>query len=61
MKSLHIKLIKSRIGNKPKMNKTLTALGLKKTNDTVIHSDIPQVRGMINVVRHLVMVEEKTT
>ncbi|MCB0279907.1 MAG: 50S ribosomal protein L30 [Calditrichaeota bacterium] len=59
MAKLEIKLVKSRIGNKPNMNKTLTALGLKKTNDVAVHNDQPQIRGMIQVVKHLVTVEEK--
>ena len=58
MANLEIKLVKSRIGNKPKMNKTLTALGLKKTNDIVTQPDVPQIRGMVNVVKHLVEVKE---
>jgi large subunit ribosomal protein L30 len=37
---------------------TIKALGLGRPNYTVIHTDTPQIRGMINTVRHLVKVEE---
>ena len=34
------------------------ALGLRKLNKTVVHTDTPQIRGMIYKIRHLVLVEE---
>ncbi|HPK15304.1 MAG TPA: 50S ribosomal protein L30, partial [Clostridia bacterium] len=34
------------------------ALGLKKTQSSVVHEDNPAVRGMIFKVKHLVKVEE---
>jgi large subunit ribosomal protein L30 len=37
---------------------TIKALGLGRPNYTVIHTDTPQIRGMINAVRHLVKVED---
>ena len=39
-KSLHITQIKSGIGHNKKAKKTLIALGLKKMNQTVIHSNL---------------------
>jgi large subunit ribosomal protein L30 len=45
--------------NRPKKQKlTLEALGIRRIRHTVEHSDTPVVRGMINVVSHLVDVEE---
>ncbi len=38
--------------------RTIKALGLGRPNYYVIKKDTPQVRGMINAVRHLVTVEE---
>ncbi len=38
--------------------RTIEALGLGRPNYTVIKNDTPQIRGMINAVRHLVTVEE---
>ncbi|MDD8016991.1 MAG: 50S ribosomal protein L30 [Bacteroidota bacterium] len=37
---------------------TIKALGLGRPNYTVVHTDTPQIRGMVNAVRHLVKVEE---
>ncbi len=37
---------------------TIKALGLGRPNYSVVHTDTPQIRGMVNAVRHLVKVEE---
>lgn len=55
---LEITLKRSTIGRNEKQVKTIQALGLKKINDTVVRDDNPAVRGMINVVSHLVTVKE---
>jgi len=54
---IKITLVKSVIGAIPKQRATVEALGLKKTNSSVIQKDNPQIRGMIFKVRHLVKVE----
>ena len=51
---LKITLAKSVIGAIPKHKKTVEALGLKKTNKSVIKEDNAAIRGMINQVRHLI-------
>ncbi|HZY10402.1 MAG TPA: 50S ribosomal protein L30 [Bacteroidota bacterium] len=38
--------------------RTIKALGLGRPNYSVIKSDTPQIRGMINVVKYLINVEE---
>ena len=38
--------------------RTLDALGLRKLNQTVEHEATPQILGMVNNVRHLVIVEK---
>jgi large subunit ribosomal protein L30 len=58
MSTLHITQVRSAIGSKPKQRGTLRALGLRRINHTVVHSDRPEVRGMIARVPHLVRVEE---
>lgn len=58
MKKLKITLVKSPIGYKYDQKDTVKRLGLRKLNSTVIKDDIPQIRGMIRKVRHLVKVEE---
>ncbi len=45
--------------NRPKDQKaTVRALGLRKPNQQVVHTDTPQIRGMVAKVSHLVDVEE---
>lgn len=56
--TLRIKLVKSTIGALPKHKKTVEALGLRKTSQTVEKQDNPQMRGMIFQVKHLLAVEE---
>lgn len=55
---LEITLIKSVIGSKPTQRKTVEALGLKKINHTVEHEDNVAIRGMLDVVSHLITVKE---
>ena len=56
--TLKIKLVKSPIGYSKRQKGTVRALGLKKVNDIVEHTDTPVIRGMIFKVSHLVEVEE---
>ena len=49
---------RSPIGYRVQSRSTLEALGLKKMNHSVIHNDVPSIRGMIKAVHHLVVVEE---
>jgi large subunit ribosomal protein L30 len=49
---------KSAIGYARDQKATVVALGLKKLNQTVEHTDNPQLRGMVHKVRHLVTLEE---
>ena len=55
---LKIKLIKSPIGYKQKAKLTVSALGLKKLNHSVLKNDTPQIRGMINKINYLISVSE---
>jgi len=56
--TLKITQTRSLIGQKPKLKKTIQALGLKRLNHTVEQADSPQIRGMVYKVRHMVKVEE---
>lgn len=51
-------MTKSVIGTLPKQQKTMIALGLKKIGQVVELPDSPQTRGMIDLVKHLVEVNE---
>ncbi len=55
---LKITLIKSTIGRLEKHKRTIKALGLGKTNSSVIKQDNPAIRGMINQVSYMLKVEE---
>lgn len=57
-KVLKIKMTKSVIGTLPKQQKTMIALGLRKIGQVVELPDSPQTRGMIDLVKHLVEVNE---
>ncbi len=56
---LKITLVKSMIGRPEKHRKVLRGMGLTKLNRTVELEDTPAIRGMVNVVSHLVKSEEK--
>ncbi len=56
--ALKITQVKGTIGTKPKHRDNLRSLGLKRIRHTVICPDTPQVRGMVQAVRHLIVVEE---
>ena len=54
---LRVTLFKSGIANVEVQKRTLKSLGLRRLNQTVIHSDSAPIRGMIEKVKHLVKVE----
>jgi large subunit ribosomal protein L30 len=58
MADLKITQIKSTIGAKANQRDSIRTLGLRKIRQTVVREDNAQNRGLINVVRHLVVVEE---
>lgn len=53
-----IKLVKSPIGYSKRQKATLKAMGLKKLNQVVVQKDNDVMRGMIDKVSHLVVVEK---
>ena len=57
-KNLKITLVHSTIGSKPAHRATVQTLGLRKIGQSVVREDTPGNRGLVNVVRHLVTVEE---
>jgi len=58
-KKLTVTWVKSAIGYNVRQKRTLKALGFSKLGQTVKHNDNPALRGMLNAVRHLVLVEVK--
>ena len=55
--TLSVTLVKSFYGRLPNHRATVTGLGLKRINHTVVLEDTPEVRGMINKVSYLLKVE----
>lgn len=55
---LIIEQVRSTIGRPRKQREALLGLGLRKIGQRVERNDTPQTRGQINVVSHLVKVEE---
>ena len=58
MSSVAIVQTKSSNGADRRQLATLRSLGLRRIGHRVEHGDTPQLRGMIDAVRHLVRVEE---
>ena len=58
MSPLKVTQVRSVIGSLENHKRTVRALGLKRIRDEKVHADTPQIRGMIQKVRHLVRVEE---
>jgi len=58
MATLKITQVRSATSRGKKQIGTIRALGLKRLGHTVEHEDRPEIRGMINVVSHLIEVEE---
>ncbi len=58
MADLKVTQTKSKIGGTRAQRESLRSLGLHRIGETVVQPDRPEIRGMIQVVRHLVTVEE---
>ena len=57
-KKIRIRLVRSTIKAMPKQRATVRALGLRKIGSVSEQEANPAILGMINVVSHLVTVEE---
>lgn len=57
-KKLIVKQVRSKIGHNQNQKRTLEALGLRRIGHSVEKNNNPEIWGMINVVKHLVTVEE---
>jgi len=56
--TIKVTLVRSTIGRPQDQETTVRSLRLRKLHQTVEHPDTPAIRGMINKVSHLVVVEE---
>jgi len=58
MSKIKVKQVRSRIGRPKDQKRTLDALGLRKINAVVEHEATPQILGMVNKIKHLIIVVE---
>jgi large subunit ribosomal protein L30 len=54
---LKITLVRSLIGYPENQRQVARGLGLRKINAAVVRKDVPEIRGMIRKIPHLVKVE----
>lgn len=59
-RKVRVTLIKSVIGYTIDQRDTAKALGLRKMHQSRIHTETPQIAGMLHKIRHLLKVEEVT-
>jgi large subunit ribosomal protein L30 len=57
-KSVKVTLVRSVHGQLRRHRATASGLGLRRMHQTVVVTDTPENRGMINASRHLFRVEE---
>ena len=57
MPQIKVTQVRSQIRCLELHRRTMTALGLRRLNHSVIHEDTPQIRGMLRQVHYLVRVE----
>lgn len=57
MAKIKVTKVKSAINRTKNQKRTLEALGLKKIGQTIEHENTPNILGMVNKVKHLVLVE----
>jgi large subunit ribosomal protein L30 len=55
---LKIKQVRSASRREASQGRTLLALGIRRNQQTVVHEATPQIRGMVNKISHLLLVEE---
>jgi len=57
-KSFKLTLLRSRFGRTPGHAQCAQGLGLRKRHQSVVVSDTPENRGMIDKIRYMLSVEE---
>ncbi len=58
MRKLRITLKRSLIDKSKKTKRIIRSLGLRRIGQTVIHKDVPAIRGQVEKVRRYIEVEE---
>jgi large subunit ribosomal protein L30 len=57
-KTMKITLVRSPIGYEQRQKDTVKALGLRRMHQTIEKPDTPDMRAMVESVRHLVKISE---
>jgi large subunit ribosomal protein L30 len=57
-RSVKVTLVRSPFGQLHRHRATVRGLGLRRMHQSVVVSDTPEIRGMINASHHLLRVEE---
>ena len=57
MGKIRITQVKSVIDRTARQKKTMEALGLRKMNSSVEKEETPQIKGMVDSVKHLIKIE----
>ncbi|MBC7871980.1 MAG: 50S ribosomal protein L30 [Chitinophagaceae bacterium] len=57
-RKVKVTLVRSPIGYRVDQRETAKALGLRKIRSSAIHTETPQIAGMLHKIRHLLVVEE---
>ena len=58
MAQLKVTQLRGKVGLKQNQRETLRTLGLKRIGDVDVKEDRPEIRGMLQAVRHMIAVEE---
>jgi large subunit ribosomal protein L30 len=58
MSKIRVTQVRSVIDRPKDQKDTVRRLGLHRINDSVVKEDRPEIRGMVDKVRHLVTIEE---
>ncbi len=57
-RQISITLVRSPIGTPREQRVVVRSLGLRRIRHTVLRPDTPEIRGLVNAVRHLIRVTE---
>lgn len=55
--TIRVRYVKSVAGYAPDQRQTVRSLGFTRLHQTIEKPDTPDIRGMVNKIRHLVVIE----
>lgn len=57
--TIRVRYVKSADGYAPDQRQTVRSLGFTRLHQTIEKPDTPDIRGMVNKIRHLVVIESE--